>query len=767
MLGMDASGFEKGAKKADLSLGKLAKRVATFAAGFAAAFVGLQLGKKLFNVGRDFDALTDTIRVGTGKTGDELKGLTDVALNVFKSIPTSMDAVGAALTQIQQITGATGTDLENLTKTQLELARVTGTDVTTNIQTTSQAFQQWGVATADQTAKLDMLFRASQATGVPVATLAQQLSQYGPILRQMGFDLDSSTALLGTLGKAGLDAGQVITGLRTAFKTFAEAGVTDTNAALRGVFDQIKNAPSDIAAGQLAIDTFGSRVGPALADSIRGGRLEYGTLLDIVQNGSDTILGAAADTNDLAENWQIFKNRLSVAVLPVATKLFAFLNAKGIPALEKLIGFIEKMDPNLRMAALGFGVLLGLIGPAVSLIGALGGSILLLLGPVGLLVAALALIGVAYKKNWLGFADGVKRFVKWFKGLDFKHGALGDLVDIFQDLAKGDVKGALREIQNLIGELGDILAGLLERAGLTHFAGIVRTTFHDLQKLFGDVVSFVTNLIHGNWSAAWHDFVAICSDMVKLAWDRFLMIPALLLDAFNAIPWGTIGAFLLSGAATVASWLIDQVAQLPGLIVDAVLAGTDLLYDLGRELLSWVWTGIASLWNWIAGQVSNLPGALVQAIEWSYGWFYTIGRNIISYLWTGIASLAQWIYDQVSNFVSGLIGMFSDVPGFSPFEHAYSWLGQAMMKSLAGGLNDGAKIAAGAAADARDRVFGAMSAAGSLAAGTNAAVTGVGGTAIGAGGSRSVTVNVNGAQDPEATARAVLRAIRRVEAGAH
>src|SRR5207253_639379 len=117
--------------------------------------------------------------------------------------------------------------------------------------------------------------------------------------------------------------------LRTAFKGFVKAGVTDTSAALQDVFSQIKNAPDDLTAAGIAIDQFGGKAGPQLVDAIRSGKLEYGDLLKLVQDGKETILENAASTYDLSEQWQIFKNRLTVAVLPIATRLFSFINEKA------------------------------------------------------------------------------------------------------------------------------------------------------------------------------------------------------------------------------------------------------------------------------------------------------------------------------------------------------------------------------------------------------------------------------------------------------
>jgi phage-related minor tail protein len=189
--------------------------------------------------------------------------------------------------------------------------------------------------------------------------------------------------------------------------------VTDTNAALTDVFTQIQNAPDDLAAGQIAIDTFGSRAGPALAESIRTGKLSYEDMLATIQDGTGTILGTADATNDWREKLQILKNRISVDLLPVATYLFAQLSV-GLDMIEKLADkfdrlakVFDKLSPNtkkwlglliLALAAIG-PILLG-IGFLLPVITAVGAALGLLSIPLLLIIALIALFALAWFKNW-------------------------------------------------------------------------------------------------------------------------------------------------------------------------------------------------------------------------------------------------------------------------------------------------------------------------------------------------------------------------------
>src|SRR5690606_23953552 len=94
--------------------------------------------KGLYEVGAIFDDVTDTIRVGTGATGKDLEGLTDVAKNVATTIPTSFEAAGSTIADLNTRLGLTGGTLETVASQYLEAGRILGQEV--DIQATTAAF---------------------------------------------------------------------------------------------------------------------------------------------------------------------------------------------------------------------------------------------------------------------------------------------------------------------------------------------------------------------------------------------------------------------------------------------------------------------------------------------------------------------------------------------------------------------------------------------------------------------------------------------------
>jgi phage-related minor tail protein len=69
----------------------------------------------------------------------------------------------------------------------------------------SRLFGDWSIAAEDTAGTMDYLFRVSQSTGIGVNDLSAKLVQFGAPLRQLGFDLETSAAMLGKFEKEGVN----------------------------------------------------------------------------------------------------------------------------------------------------------------------------------------------------------------------------------------------------------------------------------------------------------------------------------------------------------------------------------------------------------------------------------------------------------------------------------------------------------------------------------------------------------------------------------
>lgn len=324
------SGLASSAASTGLAIG------AAVTAGVAVA------GLALFKLGGDVNEAYRTIRIGTGATGEALEGLEASFRKVGGSVAGSFGDSAKAIADLNTRTGLTGKALEDLSVTELRLAKLTKQDLGEQIRSTTRLFGDWGVAVEDQTTTLDYLFKVSQATGIGVTELSDKLVRFGAPLRQLGFSFEESAALMGKFEKEGVNADLVLGSLRIALGKMARAG-EPAQETLRRTVDEIKNAGSTSEANALALELFGARAGPDMAAAIREGRFEIGSLVDSLSSSTETIAGAVKETSTLSGKFGVLRNKVSLAIAPLASGFYNAVNGLAGVVLPKLadgIGFV-------------------------------------------------------------------------------------------------------------------------------------------------------------------------------------------------------------------------------------------------------------------------------------------------------------------------------------------------------------------------------------------------------------------------------------------
>jgi TP901 family phage tail tape measure protein len=343
----DTSQFIAGLKGGEVATTKFAGAMGgvtqAVAVGTAAAVA--TAGVLLFKLGSSFHDAYKEIRVSTGATGETLKGLEQSFKNVFANTPASMKDVGSVIADLNVKLGLTGKPLEEVSLQILKLSRMTGTDLKGNVESVTTVFKNFGVAAADQKDSLDLLYRASQTSGVEVSSLADQMSKGGIVLRQMGFDFESTAALMGTLAKSGIEVRDILPAMTKALATAGKQGI-DAKTMFQSTFDAIKNAKDPTEATGIALEVFGARGGPRLAAAIMEGKLSFEEYMATIVNGTDTISKASGDVSTFGGKLSIMSHRLQLAFEPLATAVFQGMNdalKKMMPVLTVAVDFIGDM----------------------------------------------------------------------------------------------------------------------------------------------------------------------------------------------------------------------------------------------------------------------------------------------------------------------------------------------------------------------------------------------------------------------------------------
>ncbi len=634
----------------ELAPGKFGKIGKAAGVAMGAALAGAGIAKAIYNIGSSFDDAYDTIRVGTGATGKALKGLKGDFKDVVKSVPTDFDSASTAIADLNTRLGLSGKPLRTLSKQFLELSRITGTDVGTNIKTVTRAFGDWDVKTKDQTATLDKFFRASQASGASVDELAQQVVQFGAPLRQVGFSLDEATAMFASFEKAGVNTQTMMPGLKMALKQFMKEGL-EPGKALRDTFEGIKNGTVSTTD---ALKIFGSRAGPDMVEAIRQGRFELDWMTDALVNGSDTVMQAGKDTQDFSEKWQMFKNRVMVGLEPLAIRVFGALGTAmdKLPAIaERVTGAISQIRDMFSGSSAASE---GMRARLDTVTGAFGSLLTAGQGVVEILGKAWEKFGDLFIEYATNIAETVLEVTAGITK------ALGGLVDFVAGVFTGDWSRAWDGIKRLFGGAWDamlaIVTGAWRQIQVIAAAGIrmLEATIKGFASLLGDLGKWIVNRIADG-------ITTITAALASVGgWIKNRVVDLIQATAGAYLDLGKwIVNRIADGITTVTAALASVGGWIKNRVMDGLTAVADGLTGAGRWVINRVADGITTVTETLAGVGGWIKNRVMDAFNTVKDGFMSIGRTAVGWIVDGLKGGANLLV----GFVNKIIGVINKIPG--------------------------------------------------------------------------------------------------------
>ncbi|WNM72802.1 tape measure protein [Arthrobacter phage RedFox] len=626
-------------------MGKALIGGAALGAGVVAGFKGL------YEVGGIFDDVADTIRVGTGKSGEALDSLTKSAENIGRSVPASFESVGQTVADVNTRMGLSGGTLEKVASQYLEAGRILGEEV--NVQKTSAAFSAFKIEGEAVSGAMDSLFQVSQATGVGMNELADSVAKNAPAMQTLGFSFEETAALAGSLDKAGLNSTQMMAAMSKGMVTLAKDG-EEPEAAFKRVTGEIQGfiAGGDKAAAiDLASKVFGTKGAAQFVGALESGKVKLDDLVAGAGLTGDTILDVGAETQDFAEKWQLVQNNAAAALEPLGSAVFTWLGdtVSGLlPVMEGLAGWFSQNT-------WAFGVLAGVVGGVLVVAfiawaaSVWAATAALFANPVTwIVVGIVALIAalVLLIANW----DSVAAFLAgvWSNVVNFAVGIWNNLASFFSGW-----------ISNIVSWFNGGIAGL--------------------RSWLAGTWSNISNFARGVWNGLLGFFGGLIGNIVGRFNAGISGLRGWLSGAWNGIA-GT--------ARGIWNGLVSFVVGIPG----RFLAGLGAIGQLAGRMGGWVngaKNAAVGAFNGLIGWVGGVPGRILGALGGLGSLLVGAGRSIIDGFLRGL----QGAFEGVKNFVGGIADWIAKNKGPKAYDLALlvpagGWIMQGLERGIRGGIPD-------------------------------------------------------------------------------
>ena len=447
----DSSGLNSALSSASSKLSEFGSKMQSVGAKMSAKLTLplVAVGAASLKMAFDFDKSMTSIQALVGVSANEVAKMGETAKKMALDTGKSANEAAEALFFITSA-GLRGDDAMQVLEASLKAAAVGLGETKTIADLSTSALNAYGSENLSASEATDILTAAVREGKLEASALAGSMGNVIPIASNMGVSFNEVAASMAAMSRTGTDAAK---------------GSTQLNAILASL--KKPSAEAEIAMAKMGMST----------ESVQKSLRENGLLstLEMLQNG---LTKTGQDTSAIFPNLEALKGVLDLTGAGVETnrQIFEALNntmgatdeafaktaesasfkmTKGLnamksslltvgqviltaiaPAVEKLGNFFtglsetfSKLSPTTQKIIIAFFGIVAALGPVIAIIGtlltmapAIGTAFTLMMGPIGLIIAGLALVAVIIAKNWAPIKEALVKLGNYF--IDLYNNAL-------------------------------------------------------------------------------------------------------------------------------------------------------------------------------------------------------------------------------------------------------------------------------------------------------------------------------------------------------
>jgi len=314
----------------------------------------VQLVKSSFNVITDFDSAIANLGAISGASAMELSILEDNAKSLGESTKFTASEVAGLSLELAKL-GFTTDEIIQSTESILALASATGTELADASFIAGSTLRAFNLEATEMDRVASVLGVATTKSALNMEFLGTAMSKVAPVSSALGFSIEDTSALLGTLANAGFDASSSATATRNILLNLADSSGDLAQALGR----PIKNI-DDLAPALAELEKKGIDVGEALELTDKRSVSAFKTFL----NNTDTMIGLRDSITDVSDELQ----EMSDKQLDTVNGQLALLNSKWqgmILGTSESAGAVEKIKNAIKFLTDNMETFMKVIGKVV------------------------------------------------------------------------------------------------------------------------------------------------------------------------------------------------------------------------------------------------------------------------------------------------------------------------------------------------------------------------------------------------------------------
>lgn len=549
--------------------------------------------------------------------------------------------------------------------TQLARAGFTSTDSALDILTTS--LNAYGLAAEDVTRVSDILINTQNLGKTTVDQLASSMGKVIPTAKANGVEIEDLAGAYAVMTSNGIATAETTTYLNSMLNELGKQGSTAANAFAEGT-EHIKEGGltmkeamdmgwelTDVLSildekaaesGTTISNMFGSAEAGKAAAVLWDNGAKLNDAVDAMGQSAGSTEAAYDKLNTTSFEVEKTINELKVTLIEIGDVLKAELMPifeKGVGKIKELTKCISGMSVEEKQQAIKIAGIVAAIGPLLSVGGRLisgigtlmtmgpqlSAAITAITGPVGIAIAAIAALTAAFAALWQsdeGFRNDIGGIFSEIQvSIQPLLDALSELWTAFQEL-----------MQVLWDAFGDEILTLVKG---TIVDGIIPSIMAFID-IITNMVKLVTDLVHGDWEAAWEDLKKIAETLVNNMINN--------IDVYLNVFLKTMLLILAKIVQGVIEMLLEIGASIREKLDQIVYEAIEFWADLLKQTLEI----FQQLWDGIVEKVTGIKDAIVEGIGEAISWIEELPGKALT-----------WGADMIQSFIDGIKSKVSDLTG--------------------------------------------------------------------------------------------------------